>query len=80
MFAKRSQANTVSGSLYSEDMVVFVTGATAGFGEAVVRRFLAAGAKVVGTGRRQERLQAMHSEFGPSFLPLDFDVKKRSHV
>ncbi len=61
-------------------MVVFVTGATAGFGEAVVRRFLADGAKVVGTGRREERLKKLQSELGDSFLPLTFDVAKRAQV
>lgn len=61
-------------------MVVFVTGATAGFGEAVVRRFLKDGAQVVGTGRRQNRLQDLRSELGESFLPLAFDVTKRPQV
>ncbi|QKM64094.1 NADP-dependent 3-hydroxy acid dehydrogenase [Polynucleobacter tropicus] len=35
---------------------VLVTGATAGFGEATARRFLAHGHKVIAVGRRQERL------------------------
>ena len=35
---------------------VIVTGATAGFGEAIARRFLSAGHQVIATGRRQERL------------------------
>lgn len=61
-------------------MVIFVTGATAGFGEAIVRRFLSAGHYVVGTGRRAERLQAMKDELGPQFLPLTFDVGKREEV
>ncbi|TPW18817.1 MAG: short-chain dehydrogenase/reductase SDR, partial [Elusimicrobia bacterium] len=42
-----------------KDLVVLVTGATAGFGEAVCRRFAAAGARVVATGRRKERLDAL---------------------
>ena len=61
-------------------MVVFVTGATAGFGEAVVRRFLTDGARVVGTGRRADRLVQLRSELGESFLPLPFDVAKRAEV
>lgn len=48
-------------------LTVLVTGATAGFGEATTRRFIAAGAKVVGTGRRQERLEALKSELGEAF-------------
>lgn len=38
---------------------VLVTGATAGFGEATARRFLAHGHKVVAVGRRAERLEAI---------------------
>ncbi|WP_148286002.1 SDR family NAD(P)-dependent oxidoreductase, partial [Xanthomonas vasicola] len=38
---------------------VLITGATSGFGSATVRRFAAAGWKVIATGRRGERLQAL---------------------
>ena len=38
---------------------VLVTGATAGFGEATARRFLAHGHKVIEVGRRTERLEAL---------------------
>lgn len=38
---------------------VLVTGATAGFGEATARRFLANGHKVIAVGRRAERLEAL---------------------
>ncbi|MBU3616802.1 SDR family oxidoreductase [Polynucleobacter sp. JS-Polo-80-F4] len=38
---------------------VLVTGATAGFGEATARRFLANGHQVVAVGRRAERLEAL---------------------
>lgn len=39
--------------------IVLVTGATAGFGEATARRFLANGHKVIAVGRRAERLDAL---------------------
>jgi 3-hydroxy acid dehydrogenase/malonic semialdehyde reductase len=39
--------------------IVLVTGATAGFGEATARRFLAHGHKVVAIGRRAERLETL---------------------
>jgi 3-hydroxy acid dehydrogenase/malonic semialdehyde reductase len=45
---------------------VLVTGATAGFGEATARRFLANGHKVIALGRRVERLEALKSS-----LPID---------
>ena len=40
---------------------VLVTGATAGFGEATARRFLAQGHKVIALGRRTERLEALQA-------------------
>lgn len=56
------------------DHVVFVTGATAGFGQATARRFAEAGARVVATGRRAERLEALAQEFGESLLARPLDV------
>ncbi len=41
---------------------------------------MADGAKVIGTGRRQERLKKLSDELGPSFLPLVFDVGDRKAV
>ena len=43
--------------------VIFVTGATSGFGAATARLFARNGWKVVATGRRQERLDALVAEF-----------------
>ena len=42
-----------------KSLIVLVTGGTAGIGEAAVRRFISAGSKVVVTGRRGARLQAL---------------------
>lgn len=53
---------------------VMVTGATAGFGLAIARKFHAAGARVVAVGRRQDRLAALHEELGARLLPLVLDV------
>ncbi len=61
-------------------MTVFVTGATAGFGLATVRKFAKDGAKVIGTGRRAERLADLAREIGPNFLPLTFDVGSRKQA
>lgn len=49
---------------------VLVTGATAGFGEATARRFLAQGHKVIALGRRTERLEALQAS-----LPADQQKK-----
>ena len=61
-------------------MIVFVTGATAGFGTAIAKRFLADGAQVIGTGRREVRLEVLKKELGRNFHPLSFDVGKRQEV
>ncbi len=61
-------------------MVVFVTGASAGFGTAIARRFAADGALVVASGRRTERLEALRAELGDTILPLALDVRDRAAV
>lgn len=61
-------------------MIIFVTGATAGFGLAVAKKFAQEGAKVIGTGRRAQRLEELGKEIGPNFLPLTFDVGKRKET
>jgi NADP-dependent 3-hydroxy acid dehydrogenase YdfG len=61
-------------------LTVCVTGATAGFGEAIARRFHAAGAHVIATGRRQARLDALAAELGERLLPVAFDVGDRAAV
>lgn len=54
----------------------FITGATSGFGLAAARRFVAGGWKVVATGRRGERLQALVDELGADRVhPAVFDVR-----
>ena len=54
---------------------ILITGATAGFGEAAARRFVSGGWNVVGTGRREDRLQALAEELGDAFLPLVVDMR-----
>lgn len=53
-----------------------ITGATSGFGEAAARLFTAAGWRVIGTGRRADRLDALVAELGDDkFHPAVFDVR-----
>lgn len=58
-----------------KSLTVLVTGATSGFGEAIARRFVGAGAKVVGTGRRLERLEKLKAELGDSIHVAEHDVR-----
>ncbi|MGH8225890.1 MAG: SDR family oxidoreductase [Gammaproteobacteria bacterium] len=55
-----------------------VTGATAGFGAAIARELVKNGRRVIGTGRRSERLQELATELGDAFYPLAFDVRDRA--
>jgi serine 3-dehydrogenase len=62
------------------DKTILITGATAGFGEAAARKFVHGGWKVIGTGRRGERLRALQEELGDAFLPLQIDMRDRAAV
>ena len=54
----------------------FVTGATAGIGEATVRTLVASGWRCVATGRRKERLDALVAELGADKVHAAcFDVR-----
>jgi 3-hydroxy acid dehydrogenase/malonic semialdehyde reductase len=61
-------------------MNVLITGATAGFGLAIARRYLQDGACVIATGRRTERLEAMRAEWGERLLPVTLDITDREAV
>ena len=60
---------------------VLITGATAGFGLAAARRFAADGWKVIATGRRAERLEALVSELGADVVhPCAFDIRDAAAI
>jgi 3-hydroxy acid dehydrogenase/malonic semialdehyde reductase len=61
-------------------MIVFVTGATAGFGAAIARRFAREGHRIVAAGRRRERLEALKKELGAPVWTVELDVRNRSDV
>jgi 3-hydroxy acid dehydrogenase / malonic semialdehyde reductase len=65
-------------------MIVFVTGATSGFGKAIAQRFAKEGYNVIATGRREDRLQALKNELETSHgvwvKTLCFDVRHQTEV
>ncbi len=61
-------------------MVVLITGATAGFGAAMVRKFAQNGHKVIATGRRKDRLETLAAELGNNVLPVVLDVCNKESI
>ena len=55
-------------------LTVLITGATAGFGAAIAKRLVADGHRVIATGRRVERLEALAEEAQGHVLPFALDV------
>jgi 3-hydroxy acid dehydrogenase / malonic semialdehyde reductase len=62
-------------------MIVFVTGASSGFGAAIARRFAAEGHRIIAAARRHERLKALSDEFGAERIhAITLDVRDRERV
>ena len=61
-------------------MIVFVTGASAGFGAAIARRFVQAGHRVVATARRLDRLQALADELGEAARDVRLGAANRANL
>jgi 3-hydroxy acid dehydrogenase/malonic semialdehyde reductase len=61
-------------------MIVFITGASAGFGAEMARTFVKHGHQVILSGRRQERLEALAAELGDLALPLTMDVTCKASI
>lgn len=61
-------------------MIVFITGASSGFGAAIARRFARGGAHLVLAARREQNLKTLAGEFGPRAYVLPLDVSQRKSV
>lgn len=60
---------------------IFVTGATSGFGAATARLFASNGWKVVATGRRTERLEALRDQFPAGQVhPATMDLTDKASI
>jgi 3-hydroxy acid dehydrogenase/malonic semialdehyde reductase len=60
--------------------IALVTGATSGFGLATAEALLSAGARVIATGRRRDRLDALAARHPGAVHPLVLDVQDRAAV
>ena len=64
--------------------IIFITGATAGFGKAIAFKFAEHGYNVILNGRREDRLRAIEQtlteQFGAQVLSLAFDIRNRQAV
>lgn len=59
-------------------MNILITGVTAGFGRQIAIDCIKNGFTVIGTGRREHKLDELQSELGDNFIPLCFDVSDLS--
>jgi 3-hydroxy acid dehydrogenase / malonic semialdehyde reductase len=66
------------------EKIVFITGATSGFGEACAWKFASEGWSLILNGRRQERLEAIQNQLQEKHnvktILLPFDVRKEADV
>ncbi|HMG66842.1 MAG TPA: SDR family NAD(P)-dependent oxidoreductase [Chitinophagaceae bacterium] len=64
--------------------IVFITGATSGFGKACAEKFASEGFDLILTGRREERLEEikvrLEKKFNIAVFLLSFDVRDRNKV
>ncbi|MDO4895799.1 MAG: SDR family NAD(P)-dependent oxidoreductase [Moraxella sp.] len=59
-------------------MNILITGATSGFGKQIAIDCIKNGFIVIGTGRRQNKLDELKNELGDDFIPLCFDISNIS--
>ena len=58
----------------------FITGITSGIGEACARKLVGQGWRVIGTGRRTDRLAALAAELGEKLTTMALDMRDTSAV
>ena len=64
--------------------IIFITGATSGFGKAIAYQFAQRGYDLIINGRREDRLREIENDvianFGVRVFSLPFDVRKKDEV
>ena len=61
-------------------MIVLITGASAGFGAEMARKFVRHGHKVIAAARRKDRLDTLATELGAALLPVELDVTSKDSI
>ena len=61
-------------------MIVLITGASAGFGAEMARKFVRHGHQVIATARHAGKLADLGSELGANLLPLTLDVTDKASI
>lgn len=61
-------------------MILFITGASAGIGAAIARRFAKEGHELILAARRKDKLEILCKELGKKAHPLQLDVTSRASV
>ncbi len=77
-------SKTPPAPVYDNDKIVLITGGTSGIGRATARKFAEHGFKIIITGRREDRLEALKTEFKETYdndiKTLNFDVRNIAEV
>jgi 3-hydroxy acid dehydrogenase/malonic semialdehyde reductase len=61
-------------------MLVLITGASSGFGEAMAAKFVQQGHRVIAAARRIDRLQQLQAALGSALLPVELDVTDKASI
>ena len=61
-------------------MIVMITGASAGFGAAMARKFVSHGHQVIAAARRKDRLDQLAGELGKSLFAVELDVTSKTSI